>query len=152
MAHSPIDPDELLDPALDDDQRDLLARGLAEWGGPASCTEEMAIALGFASVLDLFAEGDRIGTAIRSRAPVAKRDWARAQLATEVVFASSRMGSGLDWTITTGRSDEDTIAALRAIGQTLSGCRLPVIGTPPTDTPLALRLAEEARSQPDVDL
>jgi hypothetical protein len=38
---------------LTDQERELLARGVIEWGGPARCTEELALAMGFASVADI---------------------------------------------------------------------------------------------------
>ncbi|MFD2091298.1 hypothetical protein [Blastococcus deserti] len=49
------------------------------------------------------------------RQPLTRRDWARALLATEIVFASNLVGSGLDWSSTTGLSDEETIALLRTL-------------------------------------
>jgi hypothetical protein len=39
------DPSELVDVQLTHDERHMLHRGLAEWGGPASCTNAMAIAM-----------------------------------------------------------------------------------------------------------
>jgi hypothetical protein len=47
--------------------------------------------------------------------PLSRADWRRALLATEIVFASDVVGSGLDWSITTGLADEDTIGLLRAM-------------------------------------
>lgn len=41
-----MQPDELVHVALSDAERYLLNRGLIEWGGPASCTEQMAAARG----------------------------------------------------------------------------------------------------------
>ena len=42
-------------------------------------------------------------------------DWARTILATEIVFASNLLGSGCDWSITTGFSDAETLKSLREI-------------------------------------
>jgi hypothetical protein len=39
---------------LTQDERYLLTRGLAEWGGPASPTDELARAMGFLSSEDLW--------------------------------------------------------------------------------------------------
>ena len=42
-------------------------------------------------------------------------NWARTLLATEIVFASNLIGSGRDWSVTTGCSDSETLAHLREI-------------------------------------
>jgi hypothetical protein len=103
------------DVSLTDDERRLLRSGLLEWGGPANCTAEMAVAMGFRDVDDLFKQGDRIRTELHHHEPLTRRDWIRALLATEVVFASNVVGSGHDWSITTGLSDEDSIQLLRSV-------------------------------------
>jgi hypothetical protein len=74
----------------------------------------MAIAMGFASVDDLLVQGRRLGAAIQDGEPLTPTDWRRALLATEDVFASDVVGSGLDWSITTGFSDVETIGLLRS--------------------------------------
>lgn len=107
--------DLVFDLALTDAERHLLWVGLVEWGGPARCTDEMAAAMGFVSVDDLFAQGDRIRAKLESHQPLSRDDWVRTLLATEIVFASNVMGSGCDWSITTGISDEDTIHTLRSV-------------------------------------
>lgn len=149
MARPALDPAEMVDFDLDDDARRILRRGLNEWGGPARCTEEMAAAMGFASVVDLFSEGDRIGDAIRDHRPLARYDWARALLATEIVFASDYLGAGVDWSIVTGFSDVDTVDALRRIQRVLNRSQLPLIGTAPTNTPRALSDARRASHPSD---
>lgn len=100
---------------LDADERRLLRSGVLEWGGPARCTEEMAIAVGFESVQDIFDQTDRLRDALATGGPLTYIDWSRVVLATEVVFASDVMGSGHDWSITTGISDADTIVLLRQV-------------------------------------
>jgi hypothetical protein len=106
---------DALDVPLGDDERHVLWAGLVEWGGPARCTEEMAVAMGFKNVADLLDTGYRIADAIKAKQSLSQLDWVRALLATEVVFASDVMGSGGDWSITTGVSDEDTIRHLRSL-------------------------------------
>jgi hypothetical protein len=113
---------------LTDDERDVLRHGLMEWGGPARCTEELAIGMGFVSVLDLLTDGERIRAAIAVHAPLPVVDWARALLATEIVFASNLVGSGWDWSITSGRSDEETLTILRGLQKKLTATLRPVIG------------------------
>lgn len=97
------------------DEREVLRAGLREWGGPARCTEEFAVAMGFRSVQDLFDEGRRIGESLAAGLPLSRIDWTRALLATEVVFASNVVGSGLDWEICTGFSDGRTLELLRGL-------------------------------------
>lgn len=87
---------------------------------------------GFASVDDLFAQTDRLTSAIAAGA-MSRLDWMRVLLATEVVFASDVLGSGIDWEATSGLSDEDSIAILRRVQRKLAGLRQLVgngFGTP----------------------
>ena len=100
---------------LTDHERAILRSGLVEWGGPARVTQELAVAMGFKDQDDLFRDGDRLVEALESREPMTPRDWARAILATEIVFVSNLVGSGCDWSITTGFSDADTLKTLREI-------------------------------------
>jgi len=115
------DSDEVVDVALSDDERFLLDRGLVEWGGPAHCTEAMATALGFDGVDHLLTEGYRIADDLSKKRPLTRRDWTRALLATEVVFASNVLGSGHDWEATTGLDDASTIRVLRDVQLVLAG-------------------------------
>lgn len=113
------DPDAPIQLRLSERERALLCAGLTEWGGPARCTEELAVAMGFESVADLFNSGDRIGDAIVAGVPLSRTDWTRALLATEIVFASNVIGSGWDWQTTTGFEDEATLVMLRSLQRRL---------------------------------
>ncbi|KAA8882042.1 hypothetical protein F3087_38960 [Nocardia colli] len=104
---------------LSDDEREILRRGLGEWGGPARSTEALAVAMGFASVADLYEQGRRLRAALNSKEPLSAADWRRALVATEFVFASNVFGSGVDWQITTGIRDEETIRILRGLQRKL---------------------------------
>ena len=88
--------EDLIEFDLDDGERRLLRCGLVEWGGPARCTEELAVATGFEGVSDLFAEQKRLIAAIESSLAMSRLDWLRVVLATEIVFASNLVGSGRD--------------------------------------------------------
>jgi hypothetical protein len=83
----------------------------------------MAVAIGFTSVRDLFNSAERLIEAITSGSPLSATDWLRVLLATEIVFASNAIGSGLDWSVTTGMSDEESIAVLRRVQRKLAGIR-----------------------------
>lgn len=109
------DAEEMLEVELSDLERRVLHWGVIDWGGPARCTEEMAVALGFLGVDDFVRHRKRLADAVKGGQPLSRLDWARVVLATEVVFASDVMGSGLDWAITSGFSDVETLSALRTI-------------------------------------
>jgi len=81
----------------------------------------MAVAMGFADVRDLFETNDRLVDALETRAPLTALDWVRVLLATEIVFASNTIGSGLDWSITFGSSDEESLRLLRSVQRKLAG-------------------------------
>ncbi len=81
----------------------------------------MAIAMGFESVQNLFDSTDRLAGAIAAGSALSAGDWLRALLATEIVFASNTIGSGHDWAITSGLSDEESLAALRSAQLKLAG-------------------------------
>src|SRR5689334_20975001 len=105
---------EPIDVDLTWDERAVLACGLIEWGGPASGTNEIARVLGFADLGSLYKDGGAIASALRAGHPLTALDWRRALMATELVFASDLVGSGIDWSSTTGFDDEQTITILRS--------------------------------------
>lgn len=82
--------------------------------------------MGFAGVQDLFAQSDRLIEAIEGRHPLSRWDWTRALLATEIVFASDVMGSGVEWPITTGLDDTQTLRTLRALQRKLALTLVPL--------------------------
>ena len=104
---------------LADEERGLLWRGLLEWGGPARCTEAMAVAMGFEGISGLLNQGQQIAEELRDGRALTRKDWRRALLATEVAFASNVVGSGLDWLTTTGLNDEETLRTLRSVQRKL---------------------------------
>jgi len=99
----------------------LLCAGLAEWGGSAQPTDELAVALGFLDVPDLLAESSRLSDALADGKPLSSLDVVRALAATEVAFASDIFGAGVDWAAVSGISDEETVAALRLLQRKLVG-------------------------------
>jgi hypothetical protein len=111
---------------LTPEERDLLIHGLGEWGGPTRPTEALAPAMGFDSVEELLRGTERIAAALKRGEALSPEDWARAQIATEIAFASDYYGSGWDWSITQGHEDEATIRCLRDIQRKLiTVARLP---------------------------
>lgn len=122
------DPNELLSFELSTEERRVLSSGVYQWGGPAKGTEEMARAMGFAGLDDLYQEGHRLSDLLRASAPMTRHDWCRSLLAVEVVFVSGVMGAGSDWRICTGVSDEETIVALRSLQKRLVREVKPLVG------------------------
>ncbi|MFE4651373.1 hypothetical protein OH781_24390 [Streptomyces sp. NBC_01550] len=113
---------------LTDEETRLLQQGLVEWSGPARCTEEFAVAMGFDDTDDLNRRGDRIRTALAAKEPLEPMDWARALLATELAFASEVVGSGYEWSTTTGWSDDVTVKILRSTQLKLIRTVSPLVG------------------------
>ena len=107
--------DELLEIGLTGEERAVLYNGLNEWQGPASPTEEFAIAMGFHGLDDMFRQIGRLLKAIANCEPLAPTEWVRTLLLTEVVFASTVVGGGLDWSSATDISDLVTITTLREL-------------------------------------
>ncbi|MEV3965187.1 hypothetical protein AB0M34_30600 [Nocardia sp. NPDC050193] len=115
-----MDSDGLVAIELSEDEREVLRRGLGEWGGPAHCTEALAVAMGFRSVVDLHGQGRRLRSALTSDKPLSVGDWRRTLVATEFAFASDVFGSGVEWSTTTGLSDEESIRVLRRLQRKLN--------------------------------
>src|SRR5690348_4193566 len=93
-------------------ERSVLIGGLNEWGGPARCTEALAVAMGFAGLDELHERRPELAGLVRAGSMTAE-DWCRVVLSTEIVFASDLVGSGYEWSTTTGLADDETLAALR---------------------------------------
>ncbi|MGW0252613.1 hypothetical protein ACWDYH_38920 [Nocardia goodfellowii] len=110
-----MEPDDLVEIELSTDEHRLLGWGLGGWSGPANCSEALAIAMDFESVADLLEQERRLRSALEARKVLSARDWRRALLATEFVFASDVFGSGVEWSITTGLGDEETVRTLRRL-------------------------------------
>jgi hypothetical protein len=116
--------DALTDVALTEEERYVLDRGLVDWRGPAVCSDELARAMGFENVSDFLKESGRLLEALRQKRPLSRRDWTRVLLATEIVFISDVVGSGVEWETTTGISDLDSLKRLRSVQRKLAKVRV----------------------------
>ncbi|MFF2923812.1 hypothetical protein ACFVTP_15635 [Streptomyces celluloflavus] len=112
---------------------ELLRRALLEWGGPARCSDQLAVGMGFAGAQDLIDQCRRLRGALGEDLQLAPVDWARILLAVEIVFVSDLAGSGYEWSTTTGRGDESTIRMLRSIQRKLARTVRPYYGKTPRD-------------------
>jgi hypothetical protein len=118
---------------LAEDEIRLLRRALLEWGGPARCSDQLAVGMGFTGAQDLSDRCDRLRDALGDDVPLAPMDWARTLLATEIVFVSDLAGSGFEWSTTTGLGDEPTIRTLRSIQRKLARTVSPYYGKSPSE-------------------
>ena len=58
---------------LSEEERYMLVYGLRDWGGPAYCSESLAVAMGFSGIDDLLDESERIITSIQAHEPLTDR-------------------------------------------------------------------------------
>ncbi|MFL6061803.1 MAG: hypothetical protein ACJ72E_11270 [Marmoricola sp.] len=107
------------DVEFDQDELRLLRAGLLEWGGPASPTDALARALGFSGSKTMSGETRDLWSRIERGDQLEAGEWRRVLLAVEIVFASDVVGSGIDWSITTGIPDVEAIAVLRRLQRKL---------------------------------
>ncbi|WP_455352751.1 hypothetical protein [Streptomyces sp. SYSU K217416] len=117
---------------LAQDEIDLLIRALLEWGGPARCSDGLAVGMGFSGMQDLLDQCRRLRAALKEGIPLPPADWARVLLATEIVFVSDLAGTGFEWSTTTGISDEKAIRLLRGIQRKLGKVVRPYCGKRPS--------------------
>ena len=94
---------------LSGDEREFLREGLSQWGGPAGCTEELAVAMGFESARDLLSETKRLVVAVSTGTPMSARDWARTLVCAKIDFVSDVLGAGVEWETVTAFSDTDSL-------------------------------------------
>uniref|UniRef100_A0AAU3GVG2 Uncharacterized protein n=1 Tax=Streptomyces sp. NBC_01401 TaxID=2903854 RepID=A0AAU3GVG2_9ACTN len=113
---------------LTDEESRLLQQGLMEWCGPARCTEEFAVAMGFDGAQDLSRRSMTICGDLAQHGELAAMDWARALLATELAFVSEVVGSGYQWSTTTGWPDDHTLRVLRSAQLKLIRTVAPLVG------------------------
>ena len=116
--------EELLRIELTDRERVLLRAGLLEWTGPARPSEPLAIAMGFDGLEGLRADVKRLRMALEDDDELSRADWQRVLIATEIVFVSDVVGSGLDWRLTTGVPDAEAIELLRGLQRKLPRWRV----------------------------
>lgn len=118
---------------LAEDEIELLRRALLEWGGPARCSDQLAVGMGFAGAQELIDQCHKLRGALGKDSQLAPVDWARILLAVEIVFVSDLAGSGFEWSTTTGIGDESTIRTLRSIQRKLARTVRPYYGKTPRD-------------------
>lgn len=119
-----VELDEVVDVELSAEERDLLWEGLHQWGGPTRPTDLVAQVIGFDDVETMHVEKRRILQSLRDGSALKKRDWQRALIAIEIVWASSFYGAAGDWEIVAmGWDDQRTLRTLRQLQRRFAGLR-----------------------------
>ncbi|MCC2313586.1 hypothetical protein [Cellulomonas xiejunii] len=104
---------------LEDLERRLLRAAMLDWGGPARPTDGLAVAMGFSSAERMPAEAWQLWTRIEAGERLGPSDWMQVLLAAEIVIVSDVVGSGMDWSTTSGISDAESVAVLRGLQRKL---------------------------------
>lgn len=112
---------ELVAVDLTGDERDFIGQTLDEWRSSAAGKPFPFQVLGL-STWEQFGELIvRLERAVTDGAPLTDLDWAQVLLLTEVTFASSLIGAGLDFEIGTRFSDIEAIGLLRSLQRKIGG-------------------------------
>jgi hypothetical protein len=98
---------------LTEDERDFMLFALTEYGGSASYKPFPIFIVGSSTSAEFDALVQQLRVALAHHAPMAKLDWARALLLTEISWASNLIGAGLDFA--TSYRDEEAAPLLRSI-------------------------------------
>lgn len=100
---------------LTDDEWNLLFEGVHQLGGPTHLDDVIARAIGYRDMADLHAHYKPLLDGVEGREALTPRDWRRAQIATEITFASEYYGAGSDWEIMSMLDEATTIRLLRQV-------------------------------------
>lgn len=96
-------------------ERNLLAQGVLQWGGPTYPSAALAVALHCDGVEALEAEGFRLCDKLRGHEALSDEEVIFALVSTELNFASDRWGAGDEWETVSGYSDAETLEMLRQL-------------------------------------
>jgi hypothetical protein len=109
------DADDSVSIDLSGEEWKMLFHGVLELSGPGRVDDVIAQAIGYRDAADLMAHRRNLLDALNQHRPLTARDWRRAQIATEVAFASLYYGAGDDWEIMSMIDDATSIRLLRQI-------------------------------------
>jgi hypothetical protein len=113
-------------PNLSSAERHVLEVGLGAWGGPATLTEGLARALGFRSLSDFDAKRIDLKGRIQRQQPLSALEWTEVLVLSEIAFISDVFGAGVEWSISTPFSDEETLIHIRSIQKKLVSVTVPL--------------------------
>ncbi len=106
---------ELVAVDLTEDEREFIRQTLDQWGWSASNKPFPFQLLGLSSWQEFGQLVVRLSHAISTGDPLTDLDWARVLFLTEITWASSLVGSGLDFAIVTKFSDVQAVGLLRGL-------------------------------------
>jgi len=112
---------ELVTIDLSETEREFIARVLEQWGWSASGMPFPFQVLGLVTWEEFGELVVRLIDGISRGKPLTDLDWARVMFLTEITWASSLVGSGLDFAIVTRFSDAEAVALLRGLQRKISG-------------------------------
>jgi hypothetical protein len=117
---TPMAESELVAMDLTDEERSLMFHGLNEYGGPVQRGVPMLLAplFGLSTIDEFWTLTERLIDGIRAKEPLSDLDWARALFLTEICWASSVIGAGLDFG--TNIRDENAAPLMRSIQRKVS--------------------------------
>jgi hypothetical protein len=117
---TPMAESELVAMDLTDEERSLMFHGLNEYGGPVQRGVPMLLAplLGLSTIDEFWTLTERLIDGIAAKEPLSDLDWARALFLTEICWASSVIGAGLDFG--TNIRDEAAAPLMRSIQRNVS--------------------------------
>lgn len=108
-------PSELVAVDLTEDERDFIRQTLEQWGWSASQKPFPFQVLALSTWQEFGDLVVRLTRAISDGESMTDLDWARALFLTEITWASSLIGSGLDFEIVTRFSDAEAVGLLRSV-------------------------------------
>jgi hypothetical protein len=106
---------------LSETEREFIAQVLQQWGWSASDSQFPFQILGMSTWEEFGELTYRLQRAVENHEPLTDLDWARVMFLTEITWASSLVGSGLDFAIVTRFSDIEAVALLRGLQRKISG-------------------------------
>ena len=111
---------ELVAIDLSETEREFIAQVLQQWGSSRR-TRSFVPDPGDVDVGGVWRTPYRLQRAVENDEPLADLDWARVMFLTQITWAGSLVGSGLDFAIVTRFSDIEAVALLRGLQRKISG-------------------------------
>lgn len=108
-------PSELIAVDLTEREREFIQQALQQWGWSASGKPFPFQVLGLSTWEEFGELTFRLQIAVAEGEPLTDLDWARVLFLTEITWASSLVGSGLDFAIVTRFSDAEAVVLLRGL-------------------------------------
>jgi hypothetical protein len=112
---------ELVAADLTADERDFIRQTLHQWESSASGQPFPFQVLGLLTWEEFGELTLRLEHAVTGGEPLADLDWARVLFLTEITWASSLIGAGLDFDVVTRFSDTEAVTLLRGLQRKIGG-------------------------------